>query len=1047
MLHLIARHYFFVSVAVAATVFGFSSRAAAETITWTGPGANSFGLTAGSTSNTASNPCNSETVTAVFTNPNSAALAPFPGLTGGGTVPYMGMNATAVNQSTQMELTFGGGQPVENLTFTIYDIDQQNGSGSAWTDVITVTAFFGPTAVAITATCTAGTCTHIITGSGTTTAIFSGDTNNPTFLDAPGQGDLSIAGPVDRVVVHYNASGPGTNNQYIGFTDFTFNCSTTPVTVSRFEAQRLGGDLIAEWTTAAETGNVGFDLFAEISGDWRKLNRQLIPSHQLDSLVPQDYRVNLGTRATEARRFMLAEVDRRGRRRMHGPFALGSSFGGDKGQAGASSAKDRAIDWASIRALHERLAAGRSKARAIERHPRDDYRLASCDLRVSKTGLYRVTYEELTAAGCELGGAPVAELALTQGATPVAIRLTSRDERFGPGDQVEFLGRRLDSIYTRTNVYRLSADASKASRILERRGTADGIALDHYAATRWVEEERLYSFSSPTDDPWYAEAILAYTSPVHRELPLQVDELLAGPAQLHVELWGVTDHPDVTLDHHVEVALNGVVLDELLFAGLSQQRLDAELPPGLLHEGENTLTLTLPGDTGAPFDLVHLDRYGVTYRRRTRAMDDRLTLRARAPQLTVSDLSSPHVVIYAESGRRLRYLTQLEAAAAGSGYAVHFSANARQEQSYWVSTTEALLSPQLSPSRQPRNLLDGRADYLVISHASFIDQLSPLLAARQAQGLTTKVVEVEDLYARYTGGVFDPQAIRKYLVEAADQLGVRMVLLVGGDTYDYLDHLGIGSMSFIPTFYATTHPVVRYAPADSLLADLDGDGVQDLALGRLPVRTLDELETMLDKTLAFSTTSRTALFAADANDGRVSFSAASDEMALCLPADWSIERAYLDEMDLPGARAKLIGALQAGLPLVSYIGHSGPMSWSFDNLLTANDASNLTNFTNPSLILAWGCWNGYHSVPQYNTLSHELLLARGGAAALLGASGLTEASSDRALANALLTTAFDSAKTLGEAILEAKRQLSAQGGTQDVVVGMTLLGDPAIRLQ
>jgi len=558
--------------------------------------------------------------------------------------------------------------------------------------------------------------------------------------------------------------------------------------------------------------------------------------------------------------------------------------------------------------------------------------------------------------------------------------------------------------------------------------------------------ERRYSFSSPTQDPWYAEAILAYTSPVRRDLPLHLDHLLAGPAQLHVELWGVTDLPDVTLDHHVEVSLNGVVVDERLFAGLSYQRFDVNLPAGLLREGEN-LTLTLPGDTGAPFDLVHLDRYGVTYRRQTQARDDRLTLQTRAPRLTVSGLSSPQVVVYAESGRTLRYLTQQDVASSDTGYTVRFAANARQEQRYWISTIEALLSPGLAPSRQPDDLLGGRADYLVISHASFSDRLGPLLAARQAQGLSTKVVEVEDLYAQYTGGVFDPQAIQRYLVDAAESLGVRMVLLVGGDTYDYLDYLGVGSMSFVPTFYATTHPVVRHAPADSLLADLDGDGVQDLALGRFPVRTLEELDTLLAKTLAFTPSSRSALFAADAHDGRVSFSAASDEIAQHLPADWSIERAYLDETELPKARTQLIGALQTGTPLISYIGHSGPMSWSFDNLLTASDARALTHTIQPNLIFAWGCWNGYHSVPQYNTLSHELLLSPGGAAALLGASGLTEASSDRALANALFTAAFDRGLTLGEAILEAKRQLATEAGNQDVVVGMTLLGDPAIRLQ
>ena len=275
------------------------------------------------------------------------------------------------------------------------------------------------------------------------------------------------------------------------------------------------------------------------------------------------------------------------------------------------------------------------------------------------------------------------------------------------------------------------------------------------------------------------------------------------------------------------------------------------------------------------------------------------------------------------------------------------------------------------------------------------------------------------------------------------------MLLVGGDSYDYHNYLGIGSTSFIPTLYTQTANEVRFTPADALLVDLDNDQIPDLPIGRFPVRTRQELEVLVAKTLAYSPHAQTALFAADRKEGSLSFAHISDQMIAELPTAWAAgtSTAYIDDLEVAGARAELLATLNQGVALTNYIGHSGPSAWSFENLFTDADAVTLTNVL-PTIALQWGCWNGYFSEPRSDTLSNRLLLNGGsGAAAAVGATTLTKVASDQAIGLRVLKHTLQSGHPLGKAILLAKRDLAAEfAARKDVILGLTLLGDPALSL-
>jgi hypothetical protein len=387
----------------------------------------------------------------------------------------------------------------------------------------------------------------------------------------------------------------------------------------------------------------------------------------------------------------------------------------------------------------------------------------------------------------------------------------------------------------------------------------------------------------------------------------------------------------------------------------------------------------------------------------------------------------------------------LSAAQASGGTATF--AGAPDAATYQVSTVESLLTPAIVPAHVGGDLKTGPAQYLVIAHPDFVNaDLDRLVQARQAQGLSVKVVDVRDVYAEYSYGIFDANAIRAYIQYAAANLGTEYVLLVGGDTYDYRNYLGYGGLSFIPSLYTATDEIVLWAPVDPLYADTDGDSLPDLAIGRLPVRTGAELATIVDKTLAYAnkTYGQTSVFAADQG-----YTGYTDQFVGHMPGDWSVQKAYIDQGGVDAARSILIGQINGGVAMTTFVGHSDEWEWTWLGLFDTGDAAALTNYDKPTVVTQWGCWNTYYVDPAYESLGHVLMLSgSNGGAAVLGSTTLSYDASERALGDLVTGRLVQPGMTLGAAIQAAKAELAAtQPGLKDVLLGWTLLGDPALVIQ
>ena len=838
-----------------------------------------------------------------------------------------------------------------------------------------------------------------------------------------------------------------------GLVDLDQAISSLAVTLSYFEATRDGNVTHFNWATSTETANIGFNLYVTTADGLIQINRKLVPSHAVDSLVPQFYNLSVG--GLNGDTFYVEDVDTRGQGVIHGPFTLGEAFG--------TLPSADPINWPAIQAEHQSQAQGRaaaSRAAAANRSAVAQQAMQSSqpfdfpvfELRVDHDALYRVTYEQLAAVGLDLNGVPASMLALTTQGESVPIDVQGAGQ-FGPGSSFVFYGKGLDTLYTDTNVYRLYVGAALAERASSVQGqprNKDSIA-PFYMETTTLDEDKEYFFASPLDNPWYDTRMLVFDTPNAWNFDLAVDNFVGdvAPVSLNVSMYGVTNFRDYDPDHHVEVSFNGSMLVDEWFDGLIDQPVDALLPPGTLQEGGNTLTFSMPADTGAKFDLVNFNSASITYPRAFVARDGALAFAAIGEAFQVDNLPSGDVLVYRISGNETAALMGVQVSQDGGTYSATFRGTDEQAL-YVVSTIGALSTPTITPMPRVADITSGQADLVIISHPNFIEGLEPLVAAREAQGLSVRMVNVEDIYSQFGAGIFGAQSIRDYIVTVQPTMNFRYVLLVGGDTYDYRDYQGAGSLSFLPTLYAATDESISYAPTDPLFADVNYDNVPDLALGRFPVRTVADLDAMVNMTLAYDAKAYggTAVFAADFADGSVSFSDISDGFIEQVPDSWTVSRAYLDDAGVAPARTTLLEVINDGVALTSFVGHSGPTQWTSARLFGSADASALSNAGRPSVVVQFGCWNTYFVAPSNDTLGHKLLLEGDrGAAMVIGSTTLSYVESQTALGNVMMPLLTQKGMRVGDAMMQAKQALAATNPEMlDVILGWTILGDPTVMI-
>lgn len=853
--------------------------------------------------------------------------------------------------------------------------------------------------------------------------------------------------------------------------------STTAVKVSLLTATRYGDSNLIELETGHEVSSLGFNLYREQNGKRVKLNPSLLAGTALLAGPKTTFTAGHShvwldkPPAGSEETYWVEEVDLSGDITMLGPVFPEASAETN------SAALSPLIAEPERSALKPQMLSelGRSPALAPEggvhscgpvdsgsrpfqrtgaqppvtrRTQEQQYALAASPairISVCSEGWYRLTQPQLLAAGLSPDVDPRL-LQLYVNGVEQPIKVTGQaDGKLGSQGIVEFYGYALNTTWSGSQVYWLVAGSTEGKRVPTESFTQAGAGPSNFPATvLWNPRTVYFAALLNGDTDNFFGPVLSSGSPATNSFTItRLDNTATTLAQLEVLLQGVSSGT-----HVVAVQLNDYHAGTMTFSDQNAGMAKLALPISALKEGSNNvLTLT---EEGGQEDISVVNTVQLTYPHTYTADDDYLRLTTTAgrkqtiggfsdSEIRVVDITNPDEVT------ALRRTISRQ----GVGYAVSVVPQG--------SGTRTLLAFTVAQSSHPASMVSNTpsswhapqagADFVMISNADFLSSLGPLQRLRQDQGHTVAIINVQDLYDEFNFGVKSPFALKEFLRTAKAEWSLKphFVLLVGDATFDPRNYLGVGDDDFVPTYLVDTQWLET--ASDDWFADFDEDGLPDMAVGRLPVRTAGDASMLAKRIVNYEIsnsgawTKQVLLVAGtdDATDPFTSYIAAVQEL---IPGTQTV--AVISQGNDADAHGDLITALNAGQSLINYVGHGSDEVWA-DGLLSSSDVAALRNGSQTPFLISMTCLNGYFQDVYTVSLAKAIVLApTGGAVAAWASSGLTDSAGQSILNQAMISQLYGSkSRTIGEAAVSAKRAVH----NLDIRRTWILLGDPATKLQ
>jgi hypothetical protein len=814
------------------------------------------------------------------------------------------------------------------------------------------------------------------------------------------------------------ASGNGTRAQYVDETGNTTQTRArylmgglcelavtaglaTDVLLSSFAIDARGGGTHIQFETASEAGTLGFHVYR---ADGTRVNDALIPA----SLKPHGgkYRLFDSQSADANATYVIEEITANGTNRRYGPLNFIDGKGGE---------------------LQRNRSAAAASPKANDRP--DKVKAVAAMVGVTTTGIVRVSASDLaTALGTQV--MPVANalaggrVALTRNGTPIAWTTD--------GQNLYFYGEKGTSLFSNERVYRVELASGGTVMQSVQRAPASS-AVSTFTATHDLEIDAFVATVLPLDpdsDYWFWDFVISGTPYGRKTFAVNIPAVAsAANATLAVRLQGAFKGGA----HRAAVSVNQVPVGELTWSSFDAGTATLSLPAGVLRDGANEITVEgiLAPDAG--MDIFYVDGFTVAYGKYARPEAGQIAVRTSGDVVAgpfvaapmILDISTPAKPVIVQGASFQNGLAGVTLPAAAS-----------------LFFAEGFVAPS-SLRGTPAATLKGkqRADWVIIAPRAMRAPAEALAQLRQRDGLTTFVADLEQVFDEFAGGERTPHAIRDFIRSTRTwSTAPRYFVLAGNGSVDYR---GINvSPGVVPPLMTST-PDGLYA-SDSLFADFNGDRLPDVAIGRIPVTTEAELSSYVAKLEAnerIDTATSPIVFSADATDGAVDFAAASaraEQTLTTRPAT----RVYLDQLGTAAARTALLGAWQAGTPLVSWVGHGGLDLLSSSGVLSSYDAPLLGSSGRLPVLVAMTCTinrfeNGFVD-PLGVALTRE---DDAGALAVWSASGLSEHAKAQDIQRTFMRLASQGNPRLGDLVVQSLA--THDGDTSSVYL---LLGDPAIRL-
>jgi len=740
---------------------------------------------------------------------------------------------------------------------------------------------------------------------------------------------------------------------------------------------------------------------------------------------------------------------------------------------------------------------------------------------VDSPGIYRITYQYLadviTSAyldqGLELSwdldtiDPRYLELRGNNGPVPIHLAGES-DGSFDSGDYFEFWGDRnygTTSYYddfTLENVYLLAIGPSLGARMAIENG---GLVVSNpthfivptaYKETVHFEQQNIYeklgNAWSPTsyfyrEDIWFWKTISAPNleiTPIYLQYPIAT---AARRFDIRVGLFGRTFARTLgpnQFDHNATVRINQSLVNSHTWIGQTEKIFEnaAPIPNTFLNHGENSVFISLPGDTvSGSHEQVMLDFVNITYWREYKTETDyiKFTKPADRPmglyQFTLEGFTNANVSVY-KIGSSVFNSVQIEpfAVDALEPWVVTFQDSVNANDIWYYAVTDAqkkqprfarLLA--VSDLRNPQNA----ADLIAISNSTLIASEGTMMMKQvwEDKGYTVRLVDIQHVFNEFNFGIRSADALKefiRYVYNNWSEPYLKQVIFIGEGTNDERDNSPAKAFNIIPVKKLWT--VEQGAtPSDSWYACIVGaDMVPDISLGRITAWREEQVYNYARKVVHYHENALTNLLwhshitytsGGKGADGTDIFAQESELIKRrAIPTDYRVARVYTNTSTVgsqyAGGTTALKDRINAGTSYVQFNGHGGGMVWSDYNLFSFNDVVSLNNQVYP-IFISLACYAAAFDTRGIGSLGEQLVLRPDqGGISTIGHVAYSYSGHNLtygvALNIALLDDRFSS---VGESFTFAQARFSSAGtaaiARRSYTVGMVYLGDPTIELR
>ncbi|MAE69293.1 MAG: hypothetical protein CME06_02365 [Gemmatimonadetes bacterium] len=707
---------------------------------------------------------------------------------------------------------------------------------------------------------------------------------------------------------------------------------------------------------------------------------------------------------------------------------------------------------------------------------------------VDRDGMMAITGAQIAAAGVRLSQIDVATLALTEGEAPEPILVEDGgDGELDRGDRILFYGRaprgesQYFDPYTIENAYFLTwGDTPGARLIREDAAPAEGNPSRYVepGAFRWtvhVERDSIFSRlgqdGTPGLDHWFWRSIRAPTLcvvPIHLPSP----DLLGSAASVELRLQGAT-YPPQYPDHHLEIYINSQSLDDVTFDGQTAIVHNADnVPMARLRDSENEISLVAPGDTPAEnLDEVYLDWVEVSYDRLYEAENGVLDFASPVDggsglyQFRLSGFRSEAIRVF-KLGVGEMVNGTIRPGRGNGKYEIKIQDHLVTSDVRYVALEEGRFehptAVEVVPDGPDLRDLSLAAELLIIAPREFEGTLLPFVDWKETQGVATTLVVLEDIVHQFGGGRPSPEAIRAFIRLAMGgwaSPALENLLLAGDGTWDFrniqggdaLENRVPAGLDYNVNWGQTSSDGWYGLPSDDSI-------LPALSIGRWTVHNVEELQVVIDKTMAYPATGEWRGIVEMIGGNGLEFRDRSEQLIReGVPPHIKPQRVFTTEdetrEDDPHFRGgpELTRDLDAGVALANFQGHGGGGIWSDADLLDIEDVPLLRNGDKLPIVFSMTCYTGSFADPGPAAIGEVFLTeADKGAVGFLGSSGFSYSLQGHGLNRHLIDAVFDPSRgdrSLGESILLAKGTFYLTNDgliPRDIVRAYNLLGDPSL---